>query len=45
VAPGVAVAFDGRPSSDDRNPDFVGTVTGWSWSYNPKGTEPDSQPA
>jgi PKD repeat protein len=33
VAAGVAVSFDGRPSSDDRPPPPAGTVVGWEWNF------------
>ena len=43
VVPGVAVAFDGRVSSDDRVGAFPGTVTGWQWTFGDGGTASGAQ--
>jgi PKD repeat protein len=43
VAPGVAVTFDGRPSSDDRAGAAPGTVVAWSWTFGDGATATGAQ--
>ena len=43
VAPGVAVAFDGRVSSDDRVGEFPGTIVSWQWNFGDGATASGAQ--
>jgi PKD repeat protein len=43
VGPGVVVRFDGRPSSDDRDPSAAGTVVAWEWAFGDGATATGAQ--
>ena len=43
VAPGVPVAFDGTPSSDDRIGQLPGEITAWEWNFGDGATATGSQ--